>query len=676
MFGFGKKVEKVLSAETLQRQVKTIENVSSLLISGTPLEKILEEIAIAISNITKVSLVAILLWNDDEKQLRLLKTSIPKAAELFVEAVTRKGIKEIIYPTDDPNNLFTKAMQERKIQFTPDVVNALTPLMDKGQASMLVRIVRSQISLLVVVPMVVGEKVHGVIALGWKDSVLPETEQAILKTFSNQAAIGIENAGYIDQIKTQLEIVKKQNIRLEAINKFTSNIITTLDPAKVVQEALDSLPGLFGYIGAVFSKYDDQKKTFAIHGFSRNRLTEKAFDFIGKNPLSIAESVEDPKYANNINIRALKEGKIIFSDQFSELTEGFIPDILSNQIQKFLNVSGYVAVPIKMKNKLVGVLDFFFTKKNLVEIRESELNTLIILTNQFTVALENASLYAQVGQALEQLKMFNNQLQEKYQFEKDMMGIMGHELRTPMTVARGLSELVLAKAATTDLIDKPYLKDKLEKIHTSIIKESDLIQTLLSASHVDNNKFSFNVSRFDFIALVDFAVMTFKNDANSKNLELTFTRPASNIEIISDQARIQEVVTNLISNAVKYTNEGSVMISIEQREGDIYFSVKDTGIGIPKEEMKNLGKKFYRVNQHLDNNVNIVRAGGTGLGLYVVKGVLEGLGGRLDIVSELGKGSTFTAVIPLRAKVDGVERFSDKPLEKGDMFQELGMEKK
>jgi signal transduction histidine kinase len=279
-----------------------------------------------------------------------------------------------------------------------------------------------------------------------------------------------------------------------------------------------------------------------------------------------------------------------------------------------------------------------------------------------------------VDKALNQLKITNQQLQEKYQFEKDMMGIMGHELRTPMTVARGMSELLINKVDKDVAKETGYFKDKLEKIHMSILKESDLIQTMLSTSHIDNNKMDLQLTKFDFIDLVDYAVMAFRKEGELKGLKVNYKKPTVPMKAMySDQSRTQEVVNNLISNAIKYTNKGSVTIRYEAIDDFVHFSVIDTGIGIPEDQMPNIGKKFYRVHQYLDDKKDVVRAGGTGLGLYVVKGILEAVRGKLKIESIENKGSTFTAIMPLNAHPNKDESFiTQRPIDKNDMFEELG----
>ncbi len=264
-------------------------------------------------------------------------------------------------------------------------------------------------------------------------------------------------------------------------------------------------------------------------------------------------------------------------------------------------------------------------------------------------------------------------IEEKYRVERDMMGIMGHELRTPITVARGMTELLLAKVNSGQELDLTYLKEKLEKIHISITKEADLIQTMLSTSHVDNSKINLQATQFNLVDTIEFSLQAYQKDAEAKQLKLTFeNHKPEGFVITNDPNRVQEIVNNLISNAIKYTHQGSVTVTLDEKDGKVIFSVKDTGIGIPKKELQNIGKKFYRVHQHLDSSHTIVRAGGTGLGIYVVKGLLKAMGGELLIESEVNVGSTFTAIFPI---VIETNQSSVPVADSADMFIKLGLKK-
>jgi signal transduction histidine kinase len=324
-----------------------------------------------------------------------------------------------------------------------------------------------------------------------------------------------------------------------------------------------------------------------------------------------------------------------------------------------------------------------FSKPDKKVFSSFDIETFLTIGQILNIALERSALYEQqknfneilqqrIDQATLLLRRQKEKLQEKYQFERDMMGIMGHELRTPMTVAKGMTELIIAKASQ-EQVDPKYIQEKVQKIYASIMKEADLIQTMLSTAHIDNKKINLQISEMNLHEVIEYSVAAFKKDAEEKGLYLVYEEPAFPVPVIeSDPQRVQEIVNNLVSNAVKYTNSGGITVQMELKPGEIIVHITDTGIGIPQKELNNLGRKFYRIHQHLDDKKQIVRAGGTGLGLYVVKGLLEALGGRLDVSSQYGNGSVFSAVFPLKHTFSQ-RTFRAKQIDPNDMFEQLGL---
>ncbi len=377
---------------------------------------------------------------------------------------------------------------------------------------------------------------------------------------------------------------------------------------------------------------------------------------------------------------------IIYDEENKKLLDGNTENSVRLKIFDSLRkeIRANAIVRLKYLDNIVGYL-LLDDKVNKQAFTKYDINFIKSLSETFAVYLYKLELYQdiqgfndflqkKIDDATQTLQAQKTQLEEKYQFEKDMMGIMGHELRTPMTVAKGMTELLLDKLKFGTAVNNEYLGQKLEKIFTSIIKESDLIQTMLSTSHIDNNKVNLQVAPVDIMELIDYAIVNFQKEAESKGLKLELIMPEFEVpKVKNDQSRLQEIITNLISNAIKYTNKGFVRVQLDKQGDSILYSVIDTGIGIPEEELKNIGKKFYRIHQHLDEKKDIVRAGGTGLGLYVVKGLLDAMGGGLLVESEEGLGSKFTAIIPLEVKDSDKVNISEAKTDENDMFAKLGL---
>ena len=141
----------------------------------------------------------------------------------------------------------------------------------------------------------------------------------------------------------------------------------------------------------------------------------------------------------------------------------------------------------------------------------------------------------------------------------------------------------------------------------------------------------------------------FQSKAKNKGLNLTIEKPSKAI-IFADNSRTHEITDNLIDNAIKYTDKGDIKISIKLYKKNVVFEVADSGKGIPKKYIPNLGKKFYRVDNYVDSskNFNIVRPGGTGLGLYVTYGLAKAMNAQVHVSSEENKGSKFSVSFPVK----------------------------
>ena len=256
----------------------------------------------------------------------------------------------------------------------------------------------------------------------------------------------------------------------------------------------------------------------------------------------------------------------------------------------------------------------------------------------------NEVLQQKLDVATEELRKQKDEVEDRYRTEKDMIGIMGHELRTPLTTARGFLEIIMTKAKANPDTPVNTYQHYMDNIYDAFKREVDLVQTMLSTSHVDNNKLKLDLVEVDLEGIIKGTIQDFLPDAEKKSLGFEY-HPMENLpHIKSDPSRTIEVTNNLVSNAVKYTPKGRVDIYVSYDDQFVYFSVKDTGEGIPPEEIPNIGKRFYRVQNYLSADQTIVRPGGTGLGMYIVKAILAAAGGELRIESTVGQGSTFTAV--------------------------------
>ncbi|HQJ73706.1 MAG TPA: HAMP domain-containing sensor histidine kinase, partial [Candidatus Dojkabacteria bacterium] len=210
---------------------------------------------------------------------------------------------------------------------------------------------------------------------------------------------------------------------------------------------------------------------------------------------------------------------------------------------------------------------------------------------------------------------------------------------------------------------KEYAK-YLERISKAIDTEIGLINTLLTSAKLEGDRVEIKEEKVDIKESIEMSVHG--NEKDLKEGVKIYTDIQEGIPFAyADRIRVMEVLDNLISSAVKYTDKGRIDVKARFDEKNIIVSVSDTGKGIPKEDIPKLGSKFYRANNYLGSK--IVRPGGTGLGLYVTFRLVKLMGGKINVESEEGKGSTFTFTLPryINQKLDNTDTV--------DKFTKLGL---
>ncbi len=223
----------------------------------------------------------------------------------------------------------------------------------------------------------------------------------------------------------------------------------------------------------------------------------------------------------------------------------------------------------------------------------------------------------------------------------DFVSLVSHQLRTPISAVKGyLSSLI--EGRTGDLSDEQNLY--LKRAYTSNERQLEIIESLLNISQVEKGKIKITPTEFSIIELAKEAATAFTKKVREKGLYLEILEPKVKLpKITADREKIREVLENLLSNALKFTPQGSIIVSFEQSKTEIVTTITDTGLGIPANKMAKLFTKFYRVGQS-----PTAESEGTGLGLYIAKSLVELHQGKIWVESEVGKGSAFYFSLPFK----------------------------
>jgi PAS domain S-box-containing protein len=235
--------------------------------------------------------------------------------------------------------------------------------------------------------------------------------------------------------------------------------------------------------------------------------------------------------------------------------------------------------------------------------------------------------------------------EESDQLKTAFLQNMSHEIRTPLNGIIGFTQLLNLEDISKE--------DSIE--YTEIIKQSshrliEIVNNVLDLSKIETGQILIFNESFEINKLLNVLFNFFEYSANSKKLDLIYLNKlnSENIRIVSDESKINQILVNLISNAIKFTNSGYVEYGYEMKEEYVVFYVKDTGIGISSEFHNSIFNRFSQVDLSLTRGFE-----GAGLGLAICKGLVEKLGGKIWVESEVGKGSIFTFTIPKSINIEG-----------------------
>ena len=240
--------------------------------------------------------------------------------------------------------------------------------------------------------------------------------------------------------------------------------------------------------------------------------------------------------------------------------------------------------------------------------------------------------------ALDELSgLFNTMLDKVEQVASAMRGALdnvSHDLRTPLTRLRGTAEMALAG---------PPDVDRYREALADCVEESDrvlvMLNTLMDISEAESGAMQLQREPVELVAVVERAVDLYKEVADAGGVDLTLEPPNASILVSGDRARLEQVAANLVDNAVKYTPAGGRVVVAVARDGMATITVRDTGVGIPADELPRVWDRLFRGDRSRAQR-------GLGLGLSLVKAIVEAHGGTVAVESEVGRGSAFTVSLP------------------------------
>ncbi len=500
------------------------------------------------------------------------------------------------------------------------------------------------------VPLIAKREVLGVLGFYTKqEHEFGAEEIEFLNTLAGQAAIAIHNAQLYEEVgrsKSELELT---NAYLKKSLRQLSGLYTALGPlapSVTISEMMD------GIIERLTQATGADAALIRLHDKDKGSLywaSQRGF------PDYYLKAVESPPRGSSLEQIFNSGEPIIVSDIASDLR-------LKGTVQLQVGLRSCAMLPLKVYDEVRGIVHL--ASFQLGYFDEEQRDHLMTIARQLGIALENKELF-------DNLKASRDELERANKVKDEFLSVMSHELRTPLSVVMGYTGLV--KDGHLGAVNEQQ-RQALQKVLGRASYQLDMINEIMQTTQLEAHAIRANNESLDLRDLLDQLRSDYDVRADKKTVRLIWHYPAAAIPVITDGSKLRQILQNLINNALKFTEKGTVSVSAGIRDRGlgvgnlelathssplsqtpdsqspipnsrfIEFRVTDTGVGISKDKYETIFEKFHQVDS---SETRLY--GGVGLGLYIVKNFTELLGGTIDVESEEGKGSTFTVTLPARS---------------------------
>jgi GAF domain-containing protein len=506
-----------------------------------------------------------------------------------------------------------KAITERRIIEIPDTEAPAFP----EEAKRISRAFNVRSSSFV--PLLREGEAIGVIAIGGPAPglKLSGNQLALAKTFADQAVIAIENVRLFNELQERTEALGRSVRQLTALSEVGQAISSTLELETVLKTIVANAVKLTGLDSGVIYELDEARGEFELR--ASENFDEESVAGLRTAPIRSGEGAI---------------GRAVVTRAPAEVPDTHAPDY-PVRLRELLDRQGFravLAVPLVREDHVIGALMVLRTSPGAFAPEIVEL--LKTFASQSALAIQNARLFREIEEK-------GRQLETASRHKSQFLASMSHELRTPLNAILGFNEMLLGQVYGEVPGD---MKEPLEDIQKSGRHLLRLINNVLDLAKIEAGRMELALGDYSVQDVVENVRATLRPLAAEKGLEFTATVPVDLPLAYGDGGRLSQCLLNLAGNSLKFTKQGRVEISVEQRDGTLLWRVADTGMGIPADKIGSLFTEFKQTDATVASEY-----GGTGLGLSITKKFIELHGGRIWVESEPGKGSTFAFEIPLRA---------------------------
>lgn len=462
------------------------------------------------------------------------------------------------------------------------------------------------------VPLISGSTVTGYVSLQNVEyhDAFTDNDLRLLTTLANSMSLALESARLFDETERLLSETEQRATELAALNAVSYALAKELDLDGLIQLVGEQMVSIFnpdiGYVAII-----DESAGLINFPYMYGET---------KPPIKLGEGLTS---------------KIIETGQFLLINKDLDQKALEIGAKTIgIQSRSYLGVPIIVSGKPMGVISVQSTTREGL-FTEADAHLLSTIAANVGTVMHNAQLYSEARLARAEAEKANKA-------KSAFLANMSHELRTPLNAIIGFTRIVQRKSA--GLLPEKQIEN-LEKVLISSENLLALINTTLDIAKIEAGRMDVLASSFKIAPLIDLCINT-TTPMVKPNVRLKKQVEENLDRIYSDQDKIRQIVLNLLSNAAKFTHEGYILLSVSREEEDkLRIDVQDSGIGISPEAMQRIFREF----QQADNSTTR-QYGGTGLGLSISRNLARLLGGDISVVSELGKGSTFSLIVPMSYK--------------------------
>jgi len=627
--------------------VELTQNLSRVISVELDLQKLISDLEQGLVAGLKIKNSIILLRDQDNGKTTKFRSSMRRGQGR--SALTLDNSSSLIQYVREHRHLSLLESLERKIEDTPD-----GPEKKKGEGS---KAEFARLGVALVAPIFSEDHLVAVLTLGPKLSgdSFSDGDIQLINVLAPQIGSAIQKANLYEEVREFSEGLKvkvddatkelrDRNVSLQTLQTITKDITRTLDFGKVVQNIANAVSTELGFLGAILVFLDDDGKTLRARAVTETSLTSKAMKLL---PKKFTEYTTDMSVSSTANLgtQVISSGEICFTDTMTEVLCPPLPKPVVIMMQKVMGIRTMILVPIVSEERVIGVIEVGAKRKR-DEISQREIETLQSMADELGVVARNITLFDRVRKTNDQLEVANKHLQELDRAKSEFVSIASHQLRTPMTGIMGYLSMMTQG-------DFGKVKPEHQKILTDLLSESQrmirLINQFLNVSKIEAGKFTYTWKPTQFEDLVEHVVKEVEKPAADKGLKLSVKMPKKKLPIIqADMDKVEDVILNLLDNAIKYTAKGTITAIVSLDNDQVHFAVKDSGIGIKPQDANELFNKFVR-----GSGIAQIHPDGSGLGLFIAKSIVDAHGGKIWTESEgEGKGSTFQFTLPMKPPAD------------------------